>query len=139
MGRSLLFAALLGGVLLIAATSRSDVALPSTSSTPALPAGPATAEPVSGTPATSAPGDETPAHDPFTPYDIGPPGTKAWTYADLPASEKAQAALHADTTNWDNVNNAYAAAAAEHAHQAASDAAAHQLGVENLAETGVVP
>jgi hypothetical protein len=139
MGRSLLFSAFLGGVLLIAATSRSDVAAPDATSPPALPAGVAAPEPISGTAAVSAPGDETPAHDPFTLYDIGPPGTKAWTYADLSPSEKAEADRGADTTGWDKVNNAYAAAAAERARQAASDAAGHQLGVDNLAVTGVVP
>jgi hypothetical protein len=139
MGRSVLFLAFLGGVLLIAATSRSDVAAPEATSPPSLPAGGAAAEPISGTAAVSAPGEETAAHDPFTLYDIGPPGTKAWTYGELSASEKAEADLRADTTSWDQVNNAFAAAAAERAHQAASDAAAHQLGIDNLAQTGVVP
>ena len=139
MGRSLLFAALLGGVLLIAATSRSDVAAPAATPPPALPSGTAPQEPISGTAAVSAPGDEAPARDPFTPYDGGPPGTKTWAYADLSASEKAAVDRGRDTTGWDHVHSAYATAAAERAHQAASDAAAHQLGVDNLALTGVVP
>jgi hypothetical protein len=139
MGRSLLFAVLLGAVLLIAATSRSDVAAPVATPTPTLPSSTAAQEPISGTAAVSAPGDETSARDPFTPYDIGPPGTKAWAYADLSASEKAQVDRGRDTTGWDQVHKAYGAAVAERAHQAAGDAAAHQLGVDNLASTGVVP
>jgi hypothetical protein len=139
MGRSVLFAALLGGVLLVAATSRSDVAAPAATPIPALPSGMAAAEPISGTAAVSAPGDETPTRDPFTPYNIGPPGTKAWAYADLSPSEKAEVDRGRDTTGWDQVHSAYAMAVAERAHQATGDAAAHQLGVDNLASTGVVP
>jgi hypothetical protein len=87
----------------------------------------------------SAPGTETPVRDPFVPYDIGPPGTKAWAYTDLSPAEKTDVDRGRDVTGWERVHNAYASAAAEHAHQAASDAAAHQLGVDNLASTGVVP
>jgi hypothetical protein len=87
----------------------------------------------------SAAGNETPARDPFAPYDIGPSGTKAWAYADLSPAERVDIDRGRDVTGWDQVHNAYASAAAERAHQAAGDAAAHQLGVDNLASTGVVP
>jgi hypothetical protein len=96
-------------------------------------------EPTSETPVVSAPGDETPARDPFASYSVGPAGTKAWSYADLSPAEKAEVDRGRDVTGWDQVHNAYAAATAERAHQAAGDAAAHQLGVDNLAQTGVVP
>lgn len=139
MARNVLFAAFLGAVLLVAANSRSDVAAPRGGATPALPPTAASQEPISGTSAVSTRGEETPPRDPFTPYDIGPPGTKAWAYRDLSVSEQAVVDRGRDTKGWDQTHNAYTTAVVERAHQAASDAAAHEIGVDNLASTGVVP
>ena len=127
MGRFMVGGALLGFVLFIATASHGDVNAPP----PSLPAG---GEPITGTAATPAPGSETVPHDPFTPYDVGPPGTRTWTPDEQPDSTPTT------TPNWDQVNAAYASAAQERAHQAASDAAAHELGiVDDLGTIGVVP
>ena len=146
MGRSLLFWALMCAVLLVAATSRSDVATSSTQATvPSLPAPTeAVAEPTIDSPAVSEPGSETPPRDPFSPYDIGPaPDDKSrkpfWSYQDLNAEEKRVADRGRDVTGWDATHDAFSKAVALRAHQAAADSAAHQLGVDSLASTGVVP
>ncbi|HEY1556550.1 MAG TPA: hypothetical protein VGF94_17060 [Kofleriaceae bacterium] len=97
-------------------------------------------EPITGNPAVNAPGSETPRHDPFTPYDPGPPGTKTWSYKDLSPGERALADQSAKSNaGWDKVQAGYAAAVKERAHQATGDSAAHQLGiVDDLGNTGVV-
>jgi hypothetical protein len=98
-------------------------------------------EPITGTPAVNAYGSETPRHDPFTPYDPGPPGMKTWSYKDLSPSERAWADQTAKSNvGWDKVQSGYAAAVKERAHLAIGDSAAHQLGiVDDLGSTGVVP
>ena len=138
MGKSALFATFLFGVVLsLTGSSHGDVA--STQTAPTLPAGDAVAEPITGTPVTPNPGDESVQKDPFALYDVGPPGTKTWSYNDLTATEKAWADKNADTTGWDQIHSAYASAVQEQAQQAAAASAASQLGVDTLAGTGVVP
>jgi hypothetical protein len=140
MGKSAVFGLLMFlVVLMIAGASHGDGA--SSSPPPSLPpSGGAAAEPITGTAAVSAPGDSVPQKDPFSLYDVGPPGTVTWSYNDLTAAEKAWADRNADTTGWPAIQSAYADAAKQLAQQAATDAAAHQLGVTgNLAGTGVVP
>jgi hypothetical protein len=83
-------------------------------------------------------------HDPFTPYDIGPARGDTspkpfWSYDDLTPAERVIADRGRDVTGWDRINSAYATAVAERANQAAAEAAEHQLGIDNLAGTGVVP
>lgn len=138
MGKSLLSGVSMSVVLLVAVASRSDSGPPSTSNRPSLPAA-AAEEPITGTPAVSRPGNETRRHDPFTPYDIGPPGTKAWTYNDLSPAEKAYVDRNRDVTGGKKTQDAFASAVKERAQHAAGAAAAHQLGVDDLSETGVVP
>ena len=149
MGRSWLFWALMCSVLLVAASSRSDVA--GTTSTPILAEAPVTtdavAEPTTGQPSAPATGDETLPKDPFSPYGVlPPPDPKAaapsnpiWRYTDLSLAEKEVADRGRDVTGWDATHNAFAAAVALRAHDAAATSAASQLGVEDLATTGVVP
>lgn len=140
MGKSLVLSVLMFGVLLVAATSRSDSGAPdpAPTQTPSLPNA-AAEEPITGSPAVSAPGDSRPRHDPFKPYDIGPPGTKTWSYNDLSSAEKAYADRNRNPGKWAQIGAAYAHAATDRAHNAAGAAAAHQLGVGNLGATGVVP
>lgn len=116
------------------------VARPSQSDVPVLPppSGTAPAEPITGTPAQTAPGSEATIKDPFTPYSIGPPEA-AVPYEALTAAEQAVADQGRDIGNFGAVNDAFAHASAERAATAAVEAAQHQLGVENLAATGVVP
>jgi len=133
--RKLMSLSLMCGVLLVAATSRSDVA-PAPISADATPID----EPITGAPITPAPGAPTsvPQKDPFAPYDPGPPSA-SWRYADLSAAERALADRGRNTDGWTEVNDAFATASGEQASRAAAAAAASQLGVAALAETGVVP
>jgi hypothetical protein len=139
MGRSWFFWALMCSVLLVAATSRSDVA--QTTTTPSLTAEPvsadAVAEPITGEASAPATGDEQSPKDPFGPYGVGDSPT--WSYAQLSAADKAVADKGRDVTGWAATNQAFAAASTLRAKDAASTAAASQLGVEDLATTGVVP
>ena len=140
MGKTFFVGALMLVVVLVVrvATSHSDVTPP-----PSLPS-PAPAEPITGTPIAGDVPSQGPAHTPFTPYPIGPaPGDTSpkpfWLYDDLSPSEKAVIDKARDVTGWQATNDIITSAAAEHAHQAAADAAAHQLGVDNLGTTGVIP
>ena len=135
MGKSALFATFMFAlVLALTAPSRGDVA-----TTQTTPTGDAPAEPITGTPAVSSPGDESVPKDPFALYDVGPPGTKTWSYNDLSPADQAWADKNANRTGWDQITSAYAQAVDQRSQQAAADAAAHQLGVtDNLRGTGVV-
>jgi len=146
MRNALLLSCALGAMLLLGSTSRGDVAPSLPSTAPDLtPAPEATPEPITGTAISSTPPPNArPPHDPFTPYDIGPaPNDKSpkpfWSYNDLTPAERVVADRGRDTKGWDRIHRAFATAVAERAHQAASEAAEHQLGIDNLAGTGVVP
>jgi hypothetical protein len=127
----------MGRLLAFATTSRSDVVA---TRPPGLPRSPiaetATPEPIDDTAAATAPGSETPSHDPFTPHDTGP---GSWSLRDLSPEERAVGERGRDVNGWHSTHDAFATAAAERAHRAAADSAAAQLGVDNLATTGVVP
>jgi len=137
MGKRLLFRVSTFSVLLVAATSRSDVAVDTSTTTSFGTGVEATPEPITGAPAVSAPGWESVPKDPFSPYDVGSGGT--WSYQSLTPAERAVADRAGDTTGWDQTNKAFAQASAELAKQASAASAAAQLGVTNLADTGVVP
>jgi hypothetical protein len=125
-------------VLLCTATSHGDVA--PGANPPQLPPSSAPAEPITGTPVTPNPGDETVVKDPFSPYSIGPPGTKAWAYKDLTPDEQAWADKTKDTTGWDSIHAQWGQAIQQQAQQAAAASAAAQLGlVDNSGGVGVVP
>src|SRR5438046_1895209 len=104
MRRGPLFSVFMFGILLIAATSRSDVAATAGSGSDAVavssvPTGtgvPATPEPITGTAATPAPGAESTPKDPFAPYGVGAGGV--WAYKDLTAAEQAVVDKGRDTT-----------------------------------------
>lgn len=140
MGKRLVSRVLMFALLLVAASSRSDGGSSEAAPTqaPSLPSV-AADEPITGSPAVSAPGDARPRHDPFTPYGVGPPGTKTWSYDDLSPPERAYADRNRDPGKWAQIGAAYAHAAKERAQHAAGAAGAHQLGIGDLAGTGVVP
>jgi hypothetical protein len=131
MRRSVVLGVIIFGATLAAiATSRRGTA------DPASPA--AAGEAITGAPAVSATGSATPRHDPFTGYDVGPP--EAITpYDGLPAGERAVVDRGRDTTRWKPTHDGFAAASADRAHAAVGDAAQLQLGIDQLATTGVVP
>src|SRR5438105_14891741 len=106
MGRSLLLGSLIGCILLIAATVRSDVAAPPVLEPTAID------EPITGTPAQNAPGDEIIVKDPFAPYDPGP-ADSLWKYEDLTPDEQAYVDRNRDPKGWDQINDAFAKAVAE--------------------------
>lgn len=140
MVKVLLSGIVVSTLLLIVGIARShgDAATPPPLPTVASP------EPITGSPVTPLPSNEPPPHEPFTPYPIGPAPTPQtpkpyWTYNDLTADEKAAVDVGRDVTGWQEIHNAYAAAAAERAHRAAGDAAQHQLGVDSLGTIGVIP
>jgi len=96
-----------------------------------------TIDSVTPAPTPNLPGDET-EFSPFQPYSIGPPEA-AVPYSALSPAEQAAADRGRDTTGWAGIHNAYAKGAVALAQQAAAEAAAAELGVENLAGQGVVP
>jgi hypothetical protein len=120
-------------IVVATSISRSDSG-DSTTEAPAT----STDEPITGQPVTPTPGSETPGRDPFSPYDVGGQGA-VWSYDSLSAEEKAAADRGRDVKGWDGVNDAYRQAAMARAAEAAAEAAAIQLGVQNLGATGVVP
>jgi hypothetical protein len=132
MGRFAFVVVALFALVLADSPSRGDTPQP------ALPSS-ARPEPITGTPAVSAPGSEQPARDPFQPYSIGEPGTKGWDYQSLSPSEKAYVDRNRNQPRAKEISNAFAAATKERAHRAASDSAAHQLGlVDDFGNLGVV-
>ena len=138
MQKMMLFAGFMFAVVLItAATSHSDSA-----TQPTLPTS-APAEPITGTAFTPTASGQAP-RDPFTPYSIGPAtgdtSPKPWlTYEDMTPAQKAVIDKGRDVTNSQPSLDAFAQAATERAHQAAGEAAQHQLGLDEVAATGVVP
>jgi hypothetical protein len=81
-----------------------------------------------------APAIPTPHHQPFTPYDSGPPGTQ-WTVS---PEEQAVLDKRAAAVNWDAVHAGFAAASVELAHRAQQHAAVLQIGLEDLGNAGVI-
>jgi hypothetical protein len=79
-----------------------------------------------------------PQKDPFSPYDVGGPEA-IWPYESLSPAEQALVDRSRDAKGWATIHDAFSAAAVERSHKAATDAAQHQLGVDNLELTGVVP
>lgn len=105
---------------------------------PSAPEAPGTIPDVTGQPSVPEPGDERPMKNPFTPYDIGDPSA-AWTYEHLTAAEKAVADGGRNVDAWSGTHDAYGSAGAALAAKAAAQAAALQLGVDDLQAIGVVP
>ena len=77
MGRSLLFGAVMCAILLAAATTRSDVALPADSTTTD-----STTDTTVDTSTQIGPSAEAPQKDPFVPFGVGPPES-IWPYSEL--------------------------------------------------------
>lgn len=131
------FCCLLFAVLLVArAAAETDGTSDFVESTqdPALP----DSEPITGTSVEAALGSETPPKDPFAPYDIGDP-LSAIPYETLTPEDQAVVDRGRNAGSWRQVHDAYGTAIAERANQARAEAAAHQLGVTDLATEGVVP
>jgi len=134
--RSLLFGAVMCAILLVAATTRSDVAPttdPVLNDTAPLP------EPITGVAAQTVPGDEPAPKDPFVPFDVGGPEAVS-PYESLTLEEQAFIDRGRDTRDWSQVHDAYATAVKERSTRARAEAAQHSLGVDSsLDATGVVP
>lgn len=128
---SLLFAAVFAAGALQAEVT---VAFEESLEDPPLP----TQEFITGTPIEPAPGNETVQKDPFKPYDIGDPAS-AIPYEALSPEDKAVVDRGRDVTGWREIHAAYATALAERSKQARAEAAVHQLGIDEIATTGVVP
>lgn len=135
MGRAALLAGIIFVLVFAAGTSRSDVALETTSSldATALPSG--AAEPTLQAPAVNAPGDESIQKDPFQLYSAegGVP------YAEQSPAEQKAIDRNRDVTGWQKTHDAFATAVRERSKQARAEAAQHQLGIESLGALGVVP
>lgn len=137
MGSALRLAAVMGGLLLFAATSRSDVAAQTVADEEEPPTA-SVDEPVTETPVQPAPGFETHAKDPFAPYGIGPI-EEAVPYEALSPEEQAVADRGFDVANWSGVHSGFGAAVAERSKRARAESAQHQLGIDALDTVGVVP
>lgn len=141
MGRALRLAAVMCGAILFAATWRSDVAadvdavddsLTDVVDTVSIP------EPTTEQPVHPQPVSETESKDPFAPYGIGPP-EHAIPYEALSPDEQVVVDRGRNTENWAGVHRGYATAVRALSKRARAEAAAHQLGVDGLAQQGVVP
>ena len=119
-------------VLLLAATSRSDVS-PLPSNTPPPSADP---EPITGTAIPAEARAAVQQHRPFTSHD---PGPGAWSYDQLSPEDKATADRGRDVGSWKFQHDAFTQASRERAHQASAASAAAQLGMDELDTLGVVP
>jgi hypothetical protein len=135
MGRTVLFGAVMGAVLLIAATTRSDVGQ---SKPTVVDDRRPLVEPLLGKAVPPAAGDETKAKDPFAPYDVGPPES-VWPYESLTRDEQAIIDRGRDTHIWRGVHDAYGRAVQERSLKARGQAAQHLLGVDSIENAGVVP
>lgn len=121
--------------LLVAGLSHSDN---SRGPAPSLPSS-GTEETITDAPAVSAPGSETPPRDPFSPYAIGPEGTRAWRFDELPKQEQAPIAQGHRMQMQAATIDAYTAAVRHISVRTARDAAARKLGLEHIEIIGVVP
>jgi hypothetical protein len=129
--RNLVFGIVMGAILLIASTTRSDVApMDSTETTDS------SASVDDSSAQVAAPGSA-PPKNPFEPYDVG--GTEAiWPYESLTPDEQAIIDRTRDATGWAQVHDGFGAAGFERGRKARAQAAEHQLGVDNLELSGVV-
>jgi hypothetical protein len=120
--------------LFVASLSHSDS---SRGRAPTLPG--STEEATTDAPAISAPGAETPPRDPFSPYEIGPEGTRTWRFDELPRPEQAEIAQGHRMQMRAATIDAYGAAVRQAAQHTTRDAAARKLGLEQIELIGVVP
>jgi hypothetical protein len=133
--RTLLFGAVMCAILLVAATTRSDVA--SSADVPVDETAPLP-EPTTGA-VDPTPTTDPPPKDPFAPFDIGPPES-IWPYELLTPEEQAVVDRGRDTTAWKQTHDAYAAGVSLLSQRARAEAAQHLLGVDTgVQNTGVVP
>jgi hypothetical protein len=131
MRRSLIFSAAMCAVLLVTATTRSDVGT-TTADTASLP------EPISGTAVEAAPSDQPPLKDPFAAYDVGSPES-IWPYDSLTHEEQRVIDRGRDVTGWQQTHADYATAVRERSRDALAGVAQHALGIDSSFEyTGVM-
>lgn len=128
MGKAFWLVVAMLSVLLVAATSRSDDTSTTEQSPPVLdfsePAGVALGP--------------NPPRDPFTPYDVGDPAT-SWKYDDLSPADQDAMNRGVDADAWRGIHDVYGAALAQRGAQISAEFAQRRLGIQQLAETGVVP
>jgi hypothetical protein len=79
-----------------------------------------------------------PQKDPFAPYDVGGPEA-IWPYESLTPAEQAVIDRNRSATGWRQVHDGFGTAVLERSKKAQAEAAEHELGVDNLELTGVVP
>lgn len=131
MGRTMLFAAVLSGVvLLVAAGSRREATAdaPLGEEPTAMPTSEAATEPLGSAP----------RWEPLTPYATGPEGDMV-RYEELPFAEQAAIdGMRQVADAHQQVQSVYAAAAAERFNEAIALQAEHRLGLADLADVGVV-
>lgn len=136
MARTVLFGAVMCAIMLIAATTRSDVVATDVEvdvdDTSPIP------EVITGAPAVSPPSSESPAKDPLAPFDVGPPES-VWPYESLTAEEQALVDQGRDTDAWEPIHEGFAAAVGERSRRARAEVAQHLLGVDSIDDMGVVP
>jgi hypothetical protein len=119
----------MGAILLLAAITKSDVAaqdatIDSTTLDPVL--------------ATDSTQTTAPQKDPFAPYDVGGPEA-IWPYEALTPDEQTVVDRNRDAKGWGEVHGGFATAVLERSMKARAEAAQHELGVDNLEQSGVVP
>lgn len=145
MGRALFVALCSSCLLLLAATSRSDVALDAANTTAQHSGGDGTGtgpnahghrHGAAGDPPATAPTAPV-TNMPPTQSDPGSPAAQ-WSYEQLSAGEQAYVDRAASNASSDQTHSAFARAVGEQATVAAASAAANELGVDNLASQGVV-
>lgn len=127
MGKAIWSCVVVAGVVLFAASSRSDSPSPGASASP-MPASEETTVPL---------GPNPPRH-PHLPYDVGTPAAD-WQYDDLNSAEQAIVDRAAADPGWQNVHAAYSNAAAQQFERARSAMAELRLGLSDLGAIGVVP
>lgn len=127
MFKLILCVCVLGGVLLVASTSRSDDLGSTTEVPPTVDL---------SSPAT-VPLGPNPPPDPFTPFDIGPPEA-AWSYEQLSPADKAVVDRGCEPAGSQADIDAYNAVLQQQAADANARMTARMLGVDGLGDVGVV-
>lgn len=137
MGNAMRLAATMGCALLFALTWNGDVAADADSTSDASSTTSIT-EPITDQAVTVVPSTETVIKDPLAPYGIGPP-EEAVPLEELSPEQQEAVGRGIDTAISPATHDAFAAAVRERSKLARAESAQHQLGIDSLDTTGVVP
>jgi hypothetical protein len=134
--RRIMSVSLLVGVLLVAATSRSDIRVINV-----RPGATPIEEPITGTSMSPDPKEATTVSPkgPFSVDDAGAANEGTWSYRDLSEAERVLADRGRTANDWTEINSEFGSASSEQGKRAAASAAASQLGIAGVGEIGVVP